>query len=96
MWFNIPIIKEDKYQVNENKRWFQKWWPEGVPKNVEFPELTITEFFDEQAKKYAKDKLSETIKLTQSTGKISAATPKKVTEEETGVLLLEVLVEFRL
>ena len=36
-------------------------------------------------KKYAKDKLSETIKLTQSTGKISAATPKKVTEEETGV-----------
>jgi len=36
-------------------------------------------------KKYAKDKLSETIKLTQSTGKISAATPTKVTEEETGV-----------
>jgi hypothetical protein len=34
-------------------------------------------------KKYAKDKLSETIKLTQSTGKISAATPKKVTEEIT-------------
>ncbi|MHA1106679.1 MAG: AMP-binding protein [Promethearchaeota archaeon] len=52
----MPIIKEDKYQVNENKRWFQKWWPEGVPKNVDFPEITITEFFDEQAKKYANDK----------------------------------------
>ena len=53
---NIPIIREDKYQVNENKLWFQKWWPENVPKNIDFPEKTIYEFFEEQANKYSDDK----------------------------------------
>ncbi|MBD3193479.1 MAG: AMP-binding protein [Candidatus Lokiarchaeota archaeon] len=48
----MPIKKDDKYQVNENKLWFQKWWPEGVPKNTTFEEKTINEMLDEQVEKY--------------------------------------------
>ena len=35
----MPIKKEDTYQVNENKIWFKKWWPDNVPKNVTFEEI---------------------------------------------------------
>src|SRR4030043_1282363 len=49
----MPIKKDDKYQVNENKRWFQKWWPKNVPKNLQFPEkMTISELLDQQVAKY--------------------------------------------
>ena len=48
----MPIKEDDKYQVNENKVWFKKWWPEGVPRNTTFEEKTINELFDEQVKKY--------------------------------------------
>ena len=48
----MPIKEDDKYQVNENKVWFKKWWPEGVPHNTTFEEKTINELFDEQVKKY--------------------------------------------
>ncbi|MHA1149640.1 MAG: AMP-binding protein [Promethearchaeota archaeon] len=48
----MPIKKDDKYQVNENKRWFKKWWPENVPKNVDFPEITLSEFLDAQVAKH--------------------------------------------
>lgn len=48
----MPIKKEDKYQVKENKRWFQKWWPKNVPKNVKFAEISLNQFLDEQVKKY--------------------------------------------
>ncbi|MFX0048020.1 MAG: AMP-binding protein [Candidatus Hermodarchaeota archaeon] len=39
--------------MNENKIWFQKWWPYGVPKNVTFEEKTINQFLDAQVEKYA-------------------------------------------
>jgi len=48
----LPIKKDDKYQVDENKRWFQKWWPENVPKNTTFEEKTLNEMLDEQVEKY--------------------------------------------
>ncbi|MHA1285452.1 MAG: AMP-binding protein [Promethearchaeota archaeon] len=48
----MPIKRDDKYQVDENKRWFQKWWPENVPKNIELPEITLSEFLDKQVEKY--------------------------------------------
>jgi len=48
----MPIKREDKYQVNENKRWFQKWWPENVPKNITLEEKTLAQFLDEQVEKY--------------------------------------------
>jgi len=48
----MPINREDKYQVNENKVWFKKWWPEGVPKNTNFEEKTVNDLLDEQVKKY--------------------------------------------
>jgi len=48
----MPIKKDDKYQVNENKRWFKKWWPENVPKNTTFEEITINEMLDRQVEKY--------------------------------------------
>lgn len=49
----MPIKKDDKYQVDENRLWFKKWWPDNVPKNVKFEEITISEFLDEQVKKHA-------------------------------------------
>ncbi len=51
----MPVKKDDTYQVNENKRWFQKWWPTNVPKNVKFEEMTINDMLDEQVKKYKDD-----------------------------------------
>ncbi|MFW9876225.1 MAG: AMP-binding protein, partial [Candidatus Thorarchaeota archaeon] len=41
------------FYVDEDKRWFKKWWPMGVPFNTIFEEKTINELLDEQAKKYA-------------------------------------------
>jgi long-chain acyl-CoA synthetase len=41
------------YYVDENRRWFQKWWPEGVPYNSIFEEKTLNEFLDEQVEKYS-------------------------------------------
>lgn len=43
----------DPFYVDENKRWFKKWWPEGVPYNTIFEEKTINEILDEQVKKFA-------------------------------------------
>jgi len=48
----MPIKRDDKYQVNENKRWFQKWWPDNVQKNATYEEKTLSEFLDEQVEKY--------------------------------------------
>jgi long-chain acyl-CoA synthetase len=53
----LPIKRDDKYQVDENKRWFQKWWPENVPKNVTFEEQTLNEMLDEQVEKYKDNNL---------------------------------------
>ncbi|MGV9170958.1 MAG: AMP-binding protein [Promethearchaeia archaeon] len=49
----MPIKKDDDYQVDEDKRWFKKWWPENVPKNIDFEEKTLNEMLDEQVEKYA-------------------------------------------
>jgi long-chain acyl-CoA synthetase len=38
--------------VDENKRWFKKWWPEGVPYNTIFEEKSLNEFLDKQVEKY--------------------------------------------
>jgi len=43
----------DPFYVDEGKRWFKKWWPEGVPHHAIFEEKTINELLDEQVKKYA-------------------------------------------
>jgi long-chain acyl-CoA synthetase len=48
----MPIKKDDDYQVNEDKRWFKKWWPENVPKNINLPEKTINDMLDETVAKY--------------------------------------------
>ena len=39
----MPIKKDDKYQVDEGKRWFKKWWPENVPRNATFEEKTLSQ-----------------------------------------------------
>jgi long-chain acyl-CoA synthetase len=46
-----------KWHVDEKKAWFKKWWPEGVPFNISFPEISIGDFFEEQRKKYANDNI---------------------------------------
>lgn len=46
------MMKMKKWEVNEDKIWFQKWWPSEVSKNLDFEELTLGEFYDRQRKKY--------------------------------------------
>lgn len=42
----------DEWHVDENKVWFKKWWPDEVPKNIEFEKITGGEFFESKRKKY--------------------------------------------
>jgi len=46
-----------KWHVDENKAWFKKWWPEIAPQNIEFPEISLGHFFEEQRKKYADENI---------------------------------------
>jgi len=46
-----------KWHVDEKKAWFHKWWPEGVPFNIEFPEISLGDFFEVQRKKYGDEKI---------------------------------------
>ena len=45
---------ENPYYVDENKPWFQPeaGWPPEVPKNLEFPEISLYEALAESAAKY--------------------------------------------
>jgi len=45
------------WQVNEQKAWFHKWWPQGVPFNVNFERISLGEFFETQRKKYPNDNI---------------------------------------
>lgn len=45
------------WQVNEDKAWFKKWWPEDTPKNNDFEKITLGEFFERQRKKYANENM---------------------------------------
>ncbi|MBW2083906.1 MAG: hypothetical protein JRI39_12710 [Deltaproteobacteria bacterium] len=42
------------YYVDENKPWFkpEAGWPDQVPKNYDFPEITLSEMFSEAARKF--------------------------------------------
>ena len=42
-----------EWYVNEEKAWFNTWWPKDMPKNVEIEHLTIGEVFERKRKKYA-------------------------------------------
>ncbi|MFX0033039.1 MAG: AMP-binding protein [Candidatus Hodarchaeota archaeon] len=46
-----------KFHVDENKSWFHHWWPEGVPFNTEFENISLGEFFEKQRKKYSNNSL---------------------------------------
>ncbi|MFX1378854.1 MAG: AMP-binding protein [Promethearchaeota archaeon] len=48
----MSLKMQDPCYVNVQKRWFKKWWPEGVPLNYKFEEKTINELLDEQVDKY--------------------------------------------
>jgi long-chain acyl-CoA synthetase len=51
----MTLKLQKPYYVDENKRWFKKWWPEGVPFNTTFEEKTTNELLDEQVEKYANE-----------------------------------------
>ena len=51
----MALKMQEPFYVNENKRWFKKWWPEGVPFNTIFEEKTLNELLDKQAEKYSKE-----------------------------------------
>jgi hypothetical protein len=44
----MQINVDSSYRVDENKRWFQKWWPENVPYNADFEYKSLNEMLDEQ------------------------------------------------
>ena len=48
----MPVNKDDTYQIDEKKVWFQKWWPENVPKTVQFEEKSLNDILDEKVKIY--------------------------------------------
>ena len=41
-----------EWQINEQKAWFQKWWPNNVSKNIQFENMSLGELFERQRKKY--------------------------------------------
>ncbi len=47
-------MRKNKYHVDESRVWFKResGWPEAVPKNIEFPEITLYEMFTQSVKKY--------------------------------------------
>ena len=51
----MTLKMQQPFYVDENKRWFKKWWPKGVPLNTNFEEKTINELLDEQVDKYSKE-----------------------------------------
>jgi len=53
----MPQNLNNPFYVDESKRWFHKWWPENVPKNVEFKEKSLNEMLDTQVKKYPNQNL---------------------------------------
>jgi len=46
-----------EWQVDENKAWFKKWWPEKTPKNHKFENISLGEFFERQRQKHANEKM---------------------------------------
>ncbi len=48
----MPVKKDDKYHVNEDKIWFKKWWPDNVPKNTHFEEKTLNQMLDEKVEQF--------------------------------------------
>jgi len=51
------------WQVDEDKAWFKNWWPEKTPKNYDFENISLGEFFERQRKKYANDPMMWSSKL---------------------------------
>jgi long-chain acyl-CoA synthetase len=53
-----PFARECKmdkrFYVDENKPWFKKeaGWPDEVPKNIDFPDMSLGDMLRESAKKY--------------------------------------------
>ncbi|MFX0008651.1 MAG: AMP-binding protein, partial [Candidatus Hermodarchaeota archaeon] len=52
----MTLNMQHPFNVDENKRWFKKWWPKGVPYNTDFEEKTVNELLDEQVEKYQDEK----------------------------------------
>ena len=46
-----------EWQVDKNKAWFKKWWPEKTPKNHKFENISLGEFFERQRQKHANEKM---------------------------------------
>jgi long-chain acyl-CoA synthetase len=52
----MELKMQQPYYVDERKRWFKKWWPNGVPLNTDFEEKSVNELLDEQVEKYKDEK----------------------------------------
>jgi len=51
---------DPRYHVDESRVWFkpESGWPQEVPKNIDFPRMTLGEMFDESAAKHANDPIA--------------------------------------
>ncbi len=47
----------EKFKVDESKIWFRKesGWPDEVPKNIDFPKMSLGDMLREKVKKYPDD-----------------------------------------
>ena len=50
---------DQRYHVAEDKVWFkpESGWPQEVPKNIDFPRMTLGEMFDDAARRHQNDRL---------------------------------------
>ncbi|MBI4187589.1 MAG: long-chain fatty acid--CoA ligase, partial [Chloroflexi bacterium] len=66
-------------QVPEDRPWF-KFWPKGVPRHIDYPEMPVFEFLSNSARKYpdsiafsCQGKSLTYSELDAATGKLAAA-----------------------
>lgn len=64
---------DPRYTVDESKVWFKEesGWPQDVPKNMEFPKMTLGQMFDETVKNHADDKIGWFLDSTMTYGEMS-------------------------
>jgi long-chain acyl-CoA synthetase len=50
---------DKRYHVDESRVWFkpESGWPQEVPKNIDFPRMSLGEMFDEAAEKHANQRI---------------------------------------
>jgi long-chain acyl-CoA synthetase len=64
---------DPRYHVDEGRVWFkpESGWPDEVPKNREFPKMTLGQMFDETVKQHANDRIGWFLDTWMSYGEMA-------------------------